>query len=98
MRASAAPLTNMLSAMQLPSLAKSLHSSASLQVCLKLLCYDYCRDVKGGKAGPSSAQPARRRRRRQQICSLRNLLVLIALIGTLGTMLFLYSKMQPTAP
>ncbi|DBB11182.1 TPA: hypothetical protein ACH3X3_006635 [Trebouxia sp. C0006] len=55
------------------------------------------RDVKGGKAGSSSAQPARRRRRRQQICSLRNLLVLFALIGTLGTMLFLYSKVQPTA-
>lgn len=54
------------------------------------------RDVKGGKAGSSSAQPARRRRRRQQICSLRNLLVLIALTGTLGTMLFLYSKVQPT--
>ena len=92
MHASAAPLIKMQS-----SLAKSVQSSASSQVCLKLLGYDYFRDVKGGKAGFSSAQPARRRRRRQQICSLRNLLVLIALIGTLGTMLFLYSKVQPTA-
>lgn len=56
------------------------------------------RDVQTGKGGSSTTQPARRRRRRQQLFSLRNLFVLLVLMGILGTMLFLYSKVQPTVP